>query len=339
VTTTRDRRRARRKLLAFAALLVFPFFARAQGNTDHNEGRRVFSNIGGGVRAIRRGPQGQYYILVAPSRVVLVFDSTGKQIGQVPAKIEGAAAIVYGVALDVDQSGRLYVADRGGDAVNVYAADGSLQAHVHVPAPMGVAALPDDTFAVPNANGDTLLAIYDFRGTLLRKVGELIPLVDDTTLNNRLNLGHLASDNAGNLYFAFTYVPEPTVRKYDKLGYLVDEMSFGKSEEFKSATQAAQREIARARKGAAISPHDVISALGVDSTSQEIWLAFGDLLLHFDRDGRTISGDHTYFIPRTPLAPAFIFVEPDRLLLGSDPLGIYEFARAIPAARVEYRSR
>ena len=321
-----------RKIVALAALLVFPFFAGAQGNTDHYEGRRVFTEVGRGVRAIRRGPQGQYYILVAPGRVVLIYDSAGKRIGQVPTKLEGAADIIYGTALDVDQSGRLYVADRGGDAVNVYAADGSLQTHVHVPAPMDVAALPDDTFAVPNANSDSLLAVYDFRGTLLRKVGELISLVDDTALNSRLNLGHLASDNAGNLYFAFTYVPEPTVRKYDRLGYLVDEMSFGKSEEFQSATQAARREIARARKGAAISPHEIVSALGVDPNSQEIWLAFGDLLLHFDRDGRRIDGDHTYIVPRTSFAPSFIFVEPERLLLGSDPLGIYEFARVIPAA-------
>ena len=328
-----------RKMAALVALLVFPFFAGAQGNTDHYQGRRVFSEIGRGIRAIRRGPQGQYYILVAPSRVVLIYDSAGKRIGQVPTKLEGAADIIYGTGLDVDQSGRLYVADRGGDAVNVYAADGSLQAHVHVPAPMGVAALPDDTFAVPNAGNDTLLAVYDFRGTLLRKVGELIQLADDTALNSRLNLGHLASDNAGNLYFAFTYLPEPTVRKYDSLGYLVDEMSFGKSEEFQSAAQAARREIARAKKGAAISPHEIISALGVDPNSQEIWLAFSDLLLHFDRDGRTIDGDRTYIVPRTSLAPSFIFVEPDRLLLGSDPLGIYEFSRVIPTARVQYPSR
>ena len=327
-----------RKMLALAALLVFPFSARAQENTDHYEGRRVFSEIGRGVRAIRRGPQGQYYILVAPSRVVLIYDSAGKRIGQVPTKLEGAAAIVYGTGLDVDQSGRLYVADRGGEAVNVYAADGSLQAHVHVPAPMGVAALPDDTFAVPNAGSDTLLAVYDFHGTLLRKVGELIHLVDDTALNIRLNLGHLASDNAGNLYFAFTYLPEPTVRKYDSLGYLVDEMSFGKSDEFRSAAQAAQREIARANKGAAISPHEIISAFGVDPNSQEIWLAFGDLLLHFDRDGRTIDGDHTYMVPRTPLAPSFIIVEPDRLLLGNDPLGIYELSRVIPTAPAPHQS-
>ena len=328
-----------RNMLALVALLAFPFLARPQDNTDHYQGRRIFSEIGRGVRGIHRGPQNQYYVLVAPSQVVLGFDSAGKRIGQVPTKPEGAAAIVYGTGLDVDQSGRLYVADRGGEAVNVYAADGSLQAHVHVPAPMGVAALPDDTFAVPDSSSNSLLAVYDFRGTLLRKFGELTQLADDNALNSRLNLGHLASDNAGNLYFAFTYLPEPTVRKYDSLGYLVDEMSFGKSEEFQSAAEAARREIARAKKGAAISPHEIISALGVDPNSQEIWLAFGDLLLHFDREGRTIDGDHTYILPRTRLAPSFIFVEQDRVLLGSDPLGIYEFSRVIPIAPVQYQSR
>ncbi len=316
----------------FALLLVFPWSAQGQGNTDSSEGQRVFPDIGPGVRAIRRGPQGQYYILVAPGRAVLIFDSAGKKLGQVPANPQGTAAITYGIALDVDQSGRLYVADRGAAAVNVYAPDGTLQAHVHVPAPMGVAALPDNTFAVPNTSGDSLLAVYDFHGTLLRKFGELMQLVDDPALNEHLNLGHLASDSSGNLYFAFEYVPEPTVRKYDSLGYLVDEMSFGKSDKFQSATQAARREIARANKGVPILPHEIISAIGVDPASQEIWLAFGDLLLHFDREGRTIEGDHTYTVPRTTLAPSFILVEPERLLLGRDPTGIYEFSRMTPAA-------
>ena len=122
------------------------------------------------------------------------------------------------------------------------------------------------------------------------------------------------------------------------LGYLVDEMSFGKSEEFKSATQAAQREIARAKKGAAISPHEIISAFGVDPNSQEIWLAFGDLLLHFDRDGRTIS---------TAIIPTSSRAHPWRLLssLWSRSACSWEVilwasmnsSRVIPAARARIK--
>src|ERR1700674_3471322 len=113
VTTAGNRRTDRRfwsdmslsrNMLALVALLAFPFLARPQDNTDHYQGRRVFSEIGRGVRGIHRGPQNQYYVLVAPSRVVLVFDSAGKRIGQVPTKPEGAAAIVYGTGLDVDQN-------------------------------------------------------------------------------------------------------------------------------------------------------------------------------------------------------------------------------------------
>jgi len=93
-----------RKMVALVALLVFPFFVGAQGNTDHYEGRRVFSEIGRGVRAIRRGPQGQYYILVAPSRVVLIYDSAGERIGQVPTKLPrpGNLWVTGGLSAEVD---------------------------------------------------------------------------------------------------------------------------------------------------------------------------------------------------------------------------------------------
>ena len=315
------------KILAFAMLLALPLGVRAQGETDAQTGRRIFAEIGSGFQAIRRGPQRQYYVLVTPGRAVLVFDSTGMKLGQVPAKPDGPGAIVFGTGLDVDQSGHLYVADRGGNAVNVYGADGSLLAHVRVPAPMSVAALPGDTFAVSDTSSDTLFAVYDFHGVRLRTFGELINLVDATVLNRRLNLGYLASDNAGNLYFAFQYLPEPTVRKYDSSGYLVDEMSLDEPTELQSATQAAQREIARAKKGAAISPLEIISAMGVDPESQEIWLALGDTLVHFDREGHTLEDGPIYALPRARMAPSFVLVEADRLLLGNDPLGIYEFAR------------
>jgi hypothetical protein len=71
----------------------------------------------------------------------------------------------------------------------------------------------------------------------------------------------------------------------------------------------------------------VIRALGVDRASQQVWAAIGDILLRFDRDGNLLD---TYRVATTQgaaLQPVGILVEPDRILLVSDPAGIYEFVR------------
>jgi hypothetical protein len=71
----------------------------------------------------------------------------------------------------------------------------------------------------------------------------------------------------------------------------------------------------------------VIRALGVDRATQQVWAAIGDMLLRFDRDGNLLD---TYRVATTQgaaLQPVGILVEPERILLLSDPAGIYEFAR------------
>lgn len=287
---------------------------------------RIFSEVGPGFRAIRHDSAGRYYVLVAPGSAVLVFDSAGKQLGRVPSQASGASAIVFGAAFDMDAAGRLYVADRGGNAVLVYGADGTVLARVPVAAPTAVAALPEGEFAVSSLNSDHLISVYDFQGTLLRELGNPEDLTDDPALNHRLNLGALASDAAGNLYYAFAFLPEPTVRKYDRFGYLADVISVAVPDA-EATAQAARREIARAAAGTAISPRQILSALAVDPSTQDLWVAAGDLVLHCDPTGRAIASDPARTATGARFVPAFILVESNRLLLGNDPLGIYEAQR------------
>lgn len=312
------------QLLLGALVLALLLAANAQQDPDLDASGRVFSEVGAGFRAIRRGPDGYYYILTEPGTAVRVFDAAGKKLRQVPA--QAAAGAVLGNALDVDASGRIYVANLAANAVKIYAADGALLGQFGVPAPTGVAVLPQDEVAVCSASGNHLITIYDLRGTIVREFGELEQLADDPALNRRLNLGHLASDAAGNLYLAFQYVPEPTLRKYDPAGDLIDELSLT-TLDLQPLAQFARREIARAKSGTIISPREIISTLGVDPASQEIWLALGNLLLHFDRDHNELGNNRVYTPSGARLVPNFISVEPNRLLLGNDPLGIYEFRR------------
>jgi hypothetical protein len=317
-------------LLALAILSVAIAsgpLVRAQEDPTLDASRRVFSDVGAGFRAIRPGPDGYYYVVAPPPPAVLIFDSQGRKLRQIPAQPR-PGEIVSPNSLDLDASGRVYIADLGGNAVSVYTADGTLFAHFRVPAPTQIIALPRDQFAVCSANAEHLIAVYDLHGTLLREFGELADLSDDVELNHRLNLGHLASDKAGNLYFAFRYLPEPTVRKYDPTsGYLLDELSLT-TLDLQPMAQSARQEIARSASGKAVSPHEIISAFGVDPETQEFWLALGNLLMHFDNANNNKGSNRVYTTRGARMVPNFVLVEKDHLLLGNDPLGIYAFPRS-----------
>jgi hypothetical protein len=341
-------------LLALAiesVIVISGALVRAEEDPTLDATRRRFPDVGAGFRAIRRGPDGSYYVLApaAPSDssdrpkrdtragrserpapgapVVLVFDAQGRKLRQIPA-VPQPGEIVSPSSMDVDASGRVYIADQSANRVSLYTADGTLFTRFGVPEPTQIVALPRDQIAVCSANAERLIAVYDLHGTLVRRFGEFADLSDDPELNHRLNTGHLASDKAGDLYFAFRYLPEPTVRKYDpNTGYLLDELTLT-TLDVQPMAQSARQEIARLGPGKAVLPHEIISAMGVDPETQELWLALGNLLMHFDNSDTNTATNRMYTTREDRMVPDFILVEKNSLLLGNDPLGIYEFLRS-----------
>src|SRR5216684_4390181 len=128
-------------ILSLAAIAMFapvPFRAQEQFQfeSDLMAKRRIFESVGTGFRAIHRGPNGNYYILTAPSPAVQIYDVSGKRIGQFPSETPAkAAALVYGESFDVDRDGYLAVSDRGANMVKLYAPPGSLAASIPVTGP------------------------------------------------------------------------------------------------------------------------------------------------------------------------------------------------------------
>src|SRR6266850_6413312 len=109
-------------VVAVVTLAPTPFRAQEQFQfeSDLLAKRRVFDAAGPGFRAIRRDPNGNYYVLTAPSNAVQVYDAAGKRIGQMPRDTAAkGAALVYGESFDVDREGHLAVSDRGENAVKV----------------------------------------------------------------------------------------------------------------------------------------------------------------------------------------------------------------------------
>jgi hypothetical protein len=71
----------------------------------------------------------------------------------------------------------------------------------------------------------------------------------------------------------------------------------------------------------------VITAVGVDSQTHDIWAGIGDTLVHFNKAGDALEIYHLTMRGGAPLKPVAILVEPDRFLIAADPWGIFEFAR------------
>jgi hypothetical protein len=183
---------------------------------------RVFPSVGPGVTALKRDSAGRYYILAKPANVISIYDRDGNSIGQIPnAKSQGA--IKYAVDIDLGQDGRLFVADRGANAIEVFSPDGALAARIPVVAPTSVVALSGGQFAVTSLTSTHLVQIMDERGKVVRSFGDPAYVEEDAGKDRVIDWGRITGDSAGGVYFAFTSLTEPTLRKYDRFGYVAYE--------------------------------------------------------------------------------------------------------------------
>jgi hypothetical protein len=294
---------------------------------------RVLPSFGPGLRSIRVGVNGYTYVLSASAGYVSVFGRDGKLIKNVPSYAEGSGpqsqelrTIRYGESMDVDASGTVYVADRAANAVKIWDAAGNARM-AQVNAPLSVAALPDGEVAVATLHEPHLVIVFDKNGRDVREFGDPEPLTERTDLNRFLNIGQLATDAQGHLFYGFAYTPEPTVRQYDRFGFAGGDMQYT-ALEAAPAAQAIRREILRQEKksGAPIFKR-VLTAIGVDRESGDVWMAVGNDLLRFDKEGTRRAGYKLYTPEGARLEPNMILVQRDHLMIGSDPLGIYVFDR------------
>jgi hypothetical protein len=216
--------------MAVAVLLTAVLIPCASGQGLHNVLRaqsRVFPAVGPGVAAMKRDSSGRYFILAEPASAILIFDAAGKPIDRFPNANSHGATIRYAVSIDVDSRGRLFVADRGDNAVKIFAPDGSLVAAVHVAAPTSVVALSDGQFAVTTLQSQRLVQIMDERGATVRTFGDPAdepgaePATESSTQPTQhvIDRGRITGDPAGNIYFAFTSLPDPTLQRFDRFGY------------------------------------------------------------------------------------------------------------------------
>src|SRR6516225_4505410 len=298
---------------------------------------RVFPNIGPGLRAIRHGPDGKYYLLASPAVGVGVFDSTSKQLAVIDAPpVEPAAnkagqpAMGFGEDCDVDPKGDVYVADRGSNLVNLFSPDGKPVRSFPVNAPTSLVALPQGEVAVTSAAQTHLITVYGPNGRVVREFGSPESLSEREDLNRYLSIGRLASDSQGRVYYGYTYLPEPLVRQYDRFGYAGLDFQFTGLDAYPEAQVTrktiVEMEKEEKRKGP-ISLRQILTAFGVDPVNGDVWMALHNTLIHFDKEANRRSEYQIYTPKGARLEANTILVEEERLLIGADPLGVYEFPR------------
>jgi hypothetical protein len=295
---------------------------------------RLFGPIGPGLRAIHRSVDGRTYVLASPSPGLVVFDARGKQLfnvtetAAVPGSKPTTAGITFGEDCDIDPEGHVYIADRGSNMIDIVGPDGTFANSFAAPAPVSIAWLGDDEIAVATLREDKLVVVYDKRGHLVRDFGEPEQISDRDDLNRFLNIGELATDAAHHLYYGFSYTPEPTVRQFDRNGYSVGPDVQYVALEAASQAQAIRREIVKQEKNRkSPSFKRILTGVGVDPINGEVWMAVGNTLLHFDKEGNRRASYQMYTPEGARLEANTILVEPDRMIIGGDPIGIYEFQR------------
>ena len=324
------------RILAGLCLLAsLTGWAYAQDEGDLTAKKRLFPGVGPGLRAVKRGADGNYYLLSAPGSSASVFDAAGKLIKRIPVYEDSKgpspqspqlAAITFGEDLDVDAQGTVYVADRGANAVKIWDAKGNERV-IRINGPISVAALPDGEVAVATVHEPHLVMVFDKNGRDVREFGDPEPISERPEVNRFLNIGMLATDGGGHLYYAFPYLPEATVRQYDRNGYGGQDIQYTGVDAWPAA-QATRKEIERQEKrGDAPVFKRILTGVGVERATGEVWMALGDKLLHFDKEGNRRATYLIYTPEGARLEANTILIEQDRLIIGSDPLGIYEFER------------
>jgi hypothetical protein len=333
---------------AFAALLLaLPAAAQVQYEVELRSRAQLFTDAPPGITALRSRPVGDsrhYYILTARGTTILAYDAAGNRVGQIPAQpppTPAAAPFQYGDDLDVacptylgDEPPAggppcyLYVADRGANALKIFTLDGKLERNIPVQGPTSIAVLAEGEVAVATMRSPRLITVFDRYNKIAREFAQPIDVALSEELNRFLNIGRLASDAASNIYYAFTYIPEPTVRKFDRFGFGGLEIEMRGLDVAPAAT-AARREIGRAdRPGARTARlNQSISAIGVDPETQEVWLVIGRQLLHFSADGTRLGAYRLFTAAGARVDAVAILIEPTRLLVATETLGVFEFPR------------
>lgn len=308
-----------------AAVLASGFSHAQTLDTDLIARKRLFPTAPPGITAIHKDSAGHYVILTERAGIA-IFDSDGAPAGRAPVDASPSNAILFGADMDVDEQGRMYVADRARNAVDIFSREGRLERQIHVEGPTAVATLPAGEVAVASLRSTKLVTVFGAEGQVVREFGEPEQIAGRVDLNRYANIGRLCRDASGRLYYSFTYLPEPTVRRYDRFGNSDFQMVLN-TDEFAPSSMSARKALAREDEKGKQDLHTVMGPVAVDPTNGDIWIAMAGRLLRYFADG-TEHGSFLIFTPEEERIEASAMqIEARRIVVASAKLGVYDLPR------------
>ena len=175
--------------------------------------------------------------------------------------------------------------------------------------------------------------VFGAEGQVVREFGEPEQISGRAEINRYANIGRLCRDSSGRLYYSFTFLPEPTVRRYNRFGYS-DFQLVVSTEEYAAASMSARKTIVRAegQTHAKGNPdlHVVLGPVAVDPANGDIWLGIGGRLLRYAADGEELGSFLIYTPEEARIEASALLLEPGRILVASIQQGVFELPR--PAA-------
>ena len=316
---------------ATAVVLAAALSAQAMLDSELIARARVFPSITSGVTAIRRDAAGRYVVLTERAGAE-IFDAKGQPAGHAPSDPGPGAAILFGADLDVDEQGRIYVADQAKNSVEVFSREGRLEREIRITGPTSVAVLGEGEVAVASLRSSKLVTVFGPLGQVVREFGEPEQISGRAELNRYANIGRLCRDSSGRLYYSFSYLPEPTVRRYSRFGYS-DFQLVVSTEDYAGSSMAARKTIVREEGRTKGGPdlHLVLGPVAIDPANGDIWMGIGGRLLRYAADGEELGSFLIYTPEEARIEASTVLLEPGRILVGSKELGLFDLPRPASA--------
>ncbi|MEE9157388.1 MAG: hypothetical protein V3U60_03235 [Gammaproteobacteria bacterium] len=275
---------------------------------------------------VRRGPQGNYYVLNMRDRVVWVYDSDFARLGSIGSIGKADADLESPWEFAITQDGKVVIADYGASKVKVFLPNGTLASSFAFPCPWAVATLSTGEILVSGFPQKQLVHVYTEEGTLLRTFGDPVQIDDHSARNSVLNVGKLVVDSADNIYYLFYFLPEPTIRKYNYEGELLAELH-PDGERIREIARNAKRTLERNQREGGLGASSVLDTLAVDEETGDLWVGCTYVLYRLSSDGET-KGIYTFKRKdNTIIDVDHILLEKDTLIITSSLFGVYRCPR------------
>jgi hypothetical protein len=308
----------------FFSALLFPTVANAQDELQAF--RQVAYESGHGTVTLKQGPGGGFYALNQADRCVWMFSSSGSSTGHISSIGMGPSDLLSPKDLAVDSDGNAIVADASG-AVKIFSPSGHLLISFPFERPQHVASMSGGRILVSGFPKDYLISIFDRQGKLLGKLGTPAKVDDDPFFNSVLNMGAIFADGSDNIYYVFTYMLTPTVRKYKPDGTLVAEWHLSDGKTLEQNLAAARLKYQENKKSANYGGVPILTAVAFDQDSGTLWVASGAQITLLDSSGHTLRIVNLALPDGKPLQTGGMSVERDTIRASTYLAGIFEYQK------------